>query len=103
MPAPEPISAPGKSFARVEAAADQFQRVRPVQAHAALRGVHRFGDAEAERPQVPAERDGALPVDRGVEPGIAVGQRIGDDMRGGVGDAVERRLRRGKWRGGCVV
>ena len=51
-------------------------------------------------PEVVAEGDGALPVDRGVEPGIGVGQRIGDDMRGRIGDAVERRLRGGKSRGG---
>ena len=35
-----------------------------------------------------------VPVDRGIEPGIAVGERIGDHMRGRIGDAVERRLRR---------
>ena len=32
------------------AALDQFQRQRPVEAHAALRGVHRFGYGKAERP-----------------------------------------------------
>ena len=86
----------GKILRGVDAAADQFERFRPVHAHAALRGVHGFRDAEAERPQMPAERDGALPVDRGIEPRIAVGERIGDHMRGRVGDAVERRLRGGK-------
>ena len=75
----------------VEAAPDQFERSFPVEAHAALRGVHRFGDAEAQRPQILAKGDGAVPVDRGVEPRIVVGQRIGDDMRGRIGDAVERR------------
>ena len=89
----EPISAPGKSLAASSAAADQLQRVGPVQAHAALRGVHRLGDAEAERPQVPPERDRRVPVDRGVEPRIAVGERIGDHMRGRIGDAVELRRR----------
>ena len=62
--------------------------------HAALRGVHRLGDAEPERPEMAAEGDGGVPVDRGVEPRIAVGERIGDDMRRRIGDAVERRLGR---------
>ena len=88
------ISAPGRSLRGVEAAADQLERGRPVEPHAALRRVHGLGDAEPERPEMAAERDGALPVDGGVEPGIAVGQRIGDHMRGRIGDAVERRLRR---------
>ena len=82
----------GKVLRRVEAAPDQLQRVRPVHPHAALRGVHRLGDAEAERPEVAAELDGGVPVDRGVEPRLAVGQRIGDHMRRRIGDAVERRL-----------
>ena len=77
----------------VERAADQFLRAVPVEAGAALRGVHRFGDAEPEVPEVMAERDGLVPVDRGVEPGINVGERIGHHMRGRIGDAVEfRRL-----------
>ena len=86
----------GEILGGVEAAPDQLQRVRPVHAHAALRGVHRLGDAEAERPQMPAERDGRVPVDRGVEPRIAVGERIGDHMRRRIGDAIERR--RGLWK-----
>ena len=43
-----------------------------------------------------AEGDGALPVDRGIEPRIGIRRRIGHDMRGGIGDAVERRLRGGE-------
>ena len=39
-----------------------------------------------------AERDGPVPVDRGREPGIVVGERIGDDMRRRERDAVERAL-----------
>ena len=103
MPAPEPISAPGKSLAASRLRRISSSECRPVQAHAALRGVHRLGDAEAERPQMPPERDGRVPVDRGVEPRIAVGERIGDHMRGRIGDAVERRrglgkfLRRAAW------
>ena len=71
----------------VERAADQLQRGRPVDAHAALRGVHRLGDAEPEIPDVVAERDGLVPVDRGVEPGIVVGERIGGDVHRRIGDA----------------
>ena len=82
----------------VERAADQLERGRPVQAHAALRRVHRLGDAEAERPQVAAVGDGRVPVDRGGEPRVDGGQRVGDDVRRRVGDAVEarRRGRRGE-------
>ena len=102
VPAPQAMSAPGMSC-RIEAAPDQLQRCRPIQPHAALRGIHRLGDAEPERPEVAAEGDGALPVDRGVEPRIGVREWIGDDMRGRIGDAVERRLRAGKLRGGRVA
>jgi hypothetical protein len=52
------------------AAADQLGRARPVQAHAALRGVHRLGDARAVRPQVAAEGEGGVPVDGGGAPGL---------------------------------
>ena len=93
----------GEVLRRVDAAADQFERAWPVHAHAALRGIHRFGDAEAEAPQMAAERDGALPVDRGIEPGIGIGQRIGDHMRGRIGDAAERRRGGGNCFAGLVV
>ena len=83
----------GEILGGVEAPPDQLQRVRPVHAHAALRGVHRLGDAKAERPQMTAERDGGVPVDRGIEPRLAVGQRIGHHMRGRIGDAAERLVR----------
>ena len=77
-------------------AADQFQRVRPVEAHAALGGVHRLGDGEAEAPEVPAVGDGRVPVDRRRQPRIDVGARIGDDMGRGIGDAIERARRLGR-------
>ena len=82
-----------RGLRRAHRALDQLQRGRPVQPHAALRGVHRFGDAEAEIPDMLAEGDGAVPVDRRRQPGIVVGERIGDDMRGRERDAVERALR----------
>ena len=77
----------------LERAADQLPGAAPVEAHAALRGVHRLGDAEAEVPEIVAKRDGLVPVDRRVEPGVIVGERIGDHMRGRVGDAAELRRR----------
>ena len=45
---------------------------------------------------MPAEADGALPVDGGVEPGIAVRQRIGHHVRRRIGNAVKRRRGGGK-------
>jgi len=68
---------------------DQFQRGRPVQPHAALGGVHRFGYAEAEIPDVLAKRNRPVPIDRSREPGIDIGARVGNHMRRGEGDAVE--------------
>src|SRR5687768_18211209 len=41
-------------------AADQLLCRGPVEAHAALRGVHRLGDAEAVRPEVAPERERRL-------------------------------------------
>src|SRR5690606_10213052 len=46
---------------------------------------------ETERPEMAPEGDRALPVDRGAEPGIVVGQRVGHDMGRREGDAVEGR------------
>ena len=68
-------------------AADQLGRARPVQAHAALGGVHRLGDAESVGPQVTAEGEGGVPVDGGGRVGRRVAQRVGDD----VGGRVDRR------------
>ena len=39
-------------------------RARPVEAHAALRGVHRFGDAEAQIEEMMAEGERAAPSRR---------------------------------------
>ena len=65
-------------------AADQLLRRRPVQAHPALRGVHRLGHAQAVRPQVAAEVQRRLPVQLRRTGRVAAGQRVGDDVRGGV-------------------
>ena len=77
---------------------DQFQRGRPVQPHAALRGVHRLGDAKAEVPDVLAKRNGAVPVDRRGQPRIALGQRIGHRVGGRERDAVQRAFELGRKR-----
>ena len=55
-------------------AADQFLRICPVETHAALRGVHRLGDAEAEPPQMMTERHRPVPVDRRLRPRIGHAQ-----------------------------
>ena len=71
---------------------DQFQRGRPVQSHAALRGIHRFGDAEPEIPDVFAKGDRPVPVNSGIEPRIDVGQRIGHHVGCRKRHAVQRAL-----------
>ena len=97
MPQPEKISA-GRPFARLPGLAglhralDQLERGRPVEAHAALGGVHGLGHAEAQVPQVLAVAQRRVPVDRAVEPGIVGGARVGHHVRGREGDAVEGAL-----------
>ena len=78
-------------------ALDQFQRGRPVQPHAALRGVHGFGHAEAEVPDMLAKRNRPVPVDGGGQPRIDIGERIANHVRRGKRHAVQRALElRGK-------
>ena len=74
---------------RLHRTLDQFERSRPVQPHATLRGVHGFGHAKAEVPDVLAERNGPVPIDRRCQPRIGIGQRIGHHMRRGKRDAVQ--------------
>ena len=71
-------------------ALDQLQRHRPVEPHAALRRIHRLGDAEPEVPEMLAEGDGALPVGRHRKPGIDLGERVDDHVGGGKRNAVQR-------------
>ena len=71
--------------------ADELPRARPIETHGALGRVHGLGDLEAEAPQMVAERHRRVPVDRGGMPGVHLPERIGDDMRGRIGDAVEKR------------
>ena len=81
----------GNALRGVDAALDERQRRRPVEPHAALRRVHRFGDAEAQREQVAAVGERRVPVERDADPGIDARERIGDDVRRRVRDAIERR------------
>ena len=85
---------------RVDRTADQFQRCRPVQPHAALRGVHGLGHAQAHRPQPAAVGDGGVPVDGALQPRVDGGTRIGHHVRGGKGDAVQAASPRSRARSG---
>ena len=69
--------------------ADQLLGLAPTEPAAALRRVHRFGDAEAEVPQIMSKRDGLLPVDGGTVPRVDVRERISHHMRRRIGDAIE--------------
>ena len=71
--------------------ADQLRGARPIETHAALRGIHGLGDAKAEGPQVAAEGDGGFPVDHGAIEGIGRGDGVDDDVRRGVCNARSER------------
>ena len=74
------------------AAADQLLGRRPVEPHAALRRIHRVRHAEAVGPEVAAERERRLPVDRCGRAGRRVAERIGDHMGRRVGRPDPDRL-----------
>ena len=74
MPAPLAIAPVAVGLRRGERAADELQRVRPVEAHAALRRVHGFGDAESEVPEAAPVVDGRVPVDRRASPTDRAGE-----------------------------
>ena len=76
-------------LAGLAGAGDQLERGRPVEAHAALGGVHGLRHAEAEVPEIVAVAQRRVPVDRAVEPGIVGGARIGHHVRRRERDAVE--------------
>ena len=61
-------------------AADELLARLPIETHAALRGVHRLGDAEPVLPDVAPERQRALPIDDGRRGRADVGERIRDDV-----------------------
>ena len=71
VPAPQAISASSRvARFRLSAARISSLRLGPAEPHAALRGVHRLGDAEPEVPQPVPELQRRVPVDRGREPRI---------------------------------
>ena len=74
---------------------DQFLGRRPINAHTALRGVHRLGKAKALIPQPVPEPQRCIPVNGGpASPGVPFGKRIADNMRRRKGGARPRGLRR---------
>src|ERR1035441_9299545 len=79
------------------AAADELECKRPVEAHSALRGVHRLGDAKAERPEILAVGESSVPDENRVGQRRCGAQRIDDYVSGGEGDAgCERAARCGE-------
>src|SRR6266851_132021 len=68
-------------------ALDQLLGGVPVEAHSALRRVHRLGDAQPVAPDVAAERKGAFPVDHRGRERADVGERVGDHVDRCVGDS----------------
>ena len=68
---------------------DEFERCRPIDAHAALRSIHRFRDTKTETPKVLTIGNGFIPIDCTIEPGIVVGVGVGDDVSRRESDAIE--------------
>jgi len=68
-------------------APDQPLARLPIEAHSPLGGVHRLGDAEPAAPDVAAEGQRPLPVDRGGRNRTRIGERVGDHVDGGVREA----------------
>ena len=78
-------------------ALDQLLGGQPVDAHAALRRVHRLGEAEALVPEPAPEAERVLPVHRrAAHPGVALGDRVGHHVRRGEGGAGQRHPRRAR-------
>ena len=75
--------------------ADELERIGPIEPHAALRRVHRLGDAQPERPQVAAVGERGVPVERRGGERVAVTERVAHHVRRGVGHAAADRSRWG--------
>jgi hypothetical protein len=73
-------------FGLKERSRDQLFSAGPVEAHAALGRVHGLGDLEAEIPEMMAEGESTVPINRRAPPGIGLAERIGDNMGGRVND-----------------
>ena len=68
-------------------APDQLLGGGPVEAHPALSGVHGFRHSEPVAPDVAAEGERGLPVDRGRRDGADIGERVGHHVHGRVRDS----------------
>ena len=63
-------------------ALDQFKRCGPIHSHAALCGIHRFGQMQALIPQADAKPQGRVPIHRSAGiPRAAFAQRVRHHMR----------------------
>ena len=71
--------------------ADQIPGCGPVQAHAALGGVHCLGHRKAQVPQVVSVGQRGVPVDRRAHPWSSVGEWIAHDVGRGVRNTSARR------------
>ena len=88
----------GENLARpvsgvIEGPADELVRGCPIKAHAPLRRVHGFGNAQTLVEQISAVGQGFLPVECGCARRVGVGERVRHHMGRGEGDAIEGRLR----------
>ena len=73
-----------------QGAFDEFAGGGPVNAHATLGGVHRFGEVETLVPEELAETERRVPVDGGARvPRGPLAEGVGDDMGRGEGRAGE--------------
>jgi len=66
------------------ASANEFEGEWPLETHTALGGIHGLGDAKAERPEIFAVGKGCVPVEHGVSEGVRGGDRVDDDVGGGI-------------------
>ena len=69
------------------AALDEFEGERPVEAHAALGGVHGLGHAKAKRPEVFAVGKSCVPIEDGMSQGFGGAEGIDYDVGSSEGDA----------------
>ncbi len=83
-------------------ALDEVQSRGPIDAHAALGGVHRLGEVKALVPELAAEGQSRVPVHGGTGvPGRSFAQGVGDDVGGGEGGSGERYAGRARDKGGA--
>ena len=89
-----PRSDPGPVLAgEGRATGDQLLGGGPVQAHIALRGVHRLGNPEPVAEEVLPERQGGLPIDHGRRTWNVLATGIRDDVGRSKRDSAAESLR----------